>query len=505
MDTAAEPTAPPPRGLLVGLMVGVAVHATEAFSVMTALPALTRDLGAREAYDAVLVVYLLASIPGLVWAAGATDRVGPAPALARGLSVAALGFLGASVAPSMSVLLVARGLQGFGGGALTTVIYALVRLAVPSADRSRVFATLSLVWGGSAVALPGLFGVVVEYLHWRWVFALGLPAVALTGALVLPALGPFRRAAAGPATPTGGLGRSKEIPGVLLLVAGGVLSLFPTGSLSALPGLAAAGRVEAGLAGAGLGLIAVGLWAVWPAGALSLRPVAPACVAAKALVCGLFFGAESHLPLALTDLHHRSSVFVGAALSVSAWAWSAGAYSHARLLGRLGPRGSGGLGAVLLVTGVAALAAGAALGVVWAAFAGVATGAFGMGFAYTMTSDTALVASPPGAAGRIGMSLGVADAMGSALGVALAGALLRAGAPGEPLASGLTRAGWARAVAAGAAGLRGDGAPPGAALGAGVHWPRACLTRRRTPGRWPVTRCRSSAAGRPASRAFTWR
>ncbi|MBK6812485.1 MAG: MFS transporter [Sandaracinaceae bacterium] len=411
------------RKLTAGLMLGVGVHAMEGFSIYTALPALTLELNARALYGAVITTYLLGSLVGLVWAGVHTDTRGPRGALRVGLGAIALGLLGATFAPDIYSLLVCRCLQGFGGGALTTVLYAAVHRAYPRAEQAQVLALLSLAWGGSAVAMPGLLGMIVDHLHWRYVFALGLPVAGLAAGLILPSLRGVEHqprasleavTADAPARP-----RKRVLAlAVTTLVAGATLGLHaPT--FAGVPGWLLPA----------LGGVAVVGWlvALWPAGVFQLRAVLPAAVGVKTLACALFFGAEAHLPLALTDIHQRGSTFTGLVLTAAAMAWSSAAFLQARLLPRLGASRialMGVLGTALAVAGLLLLVDPSVTP--YLALPIWALGAAGMGMVYNTTSDSALAATGEGDSGATGTALGISDSVGAALGTGVASGLLNA-------------------------------------------------------------------------------
>ena len=134
--------------------------------------------------------------------------------------------------------------------------------------------------------------------------------------------------------------------------------------------------------------------ALWPAGVFQLRAVLPAAVGVKTLACALFFGAEAHLPLALTDIHQRGSTFTGLVLTAAAMAWASAAFLQARLLPRVGPSRITLLGVLAIgmaVAGLRSLADPATS--VYLALPLWALASAGMGFVYNTTSDSALAAT----------------------------------------------------------------------------------------------------------------
>ena len=138
---------------------------------------------------------------------GRPARPGPAVRGRRAL-VFVLGLTIGGLAPSMLVLVLARGLQGLGAGAIPAVAYAAIGRSYPEALRPRVFAVLSTAWVVPGLIGPAVSALVAASVGWRWVFLGLLPLVVARrpGLAVAP---PARLAggAAGPAGPAGQGGR----------------------------------------------------------------------------------------------------------------------------------------------------------------------------------------------------------------------------------------------------------------------------------------------------------
>lgn len=125
------------RTLLMGSLLAVTLHAFDELAVVTALPVIVRDLGGREWYGSVFFAYLLTSMLGLVTAGWLATRHGPRPPFAWGLLLFAVGLALGAVAPTIRVVVVARAIQGFGGGTLTTIVYVIVnRCSRPTSGRA---------------------------------------------------------------------------------------------------------------------------------------------------------------------------------------------------------------------------------------------------------------------------------------------------------------------------------------------------------------------------------
>ncbi|WP_229900115.1 MFS transporter, partial [Streptomyces capoamus] len=121
------------------------------------------------------------------------------PVLVVGAAVFLLGSLLCSVAWNMGALIAFRILQGLGGGALQGTVQTLAADLYPLAERPKIQSRLSTVWAVSAVAGPGLGGVLAAYADWRWIFLINLPVGTAALWLVVRHLHEPQRAQARPA------------------------------------------------------------------------------------------------------------------------------------------------------------------------------------------------------------------------------------------------------------------------------------------------------------------
>jgi predicted MFS family arabinose efflux permease len=378
--------------MLLGLLLAVSLRAAHELVGAGVLPALVRDLGGERWAGAFFAVYGLAAAAGIVAFGRSTDRRSPVRALAAALAVFAAGMIGTGLAPSMPAVVLARALEGFGGGGITVVVSAVVMRRYDDASRPRVLAWLSAAWVVPGLLAPAAAVGVAEAFGWRAVF-LGLaPAVALAAALVLPGM----RA--------GGVGA-------------------PAAPRRTRPALLA----DPALAGA---------------------------LAVRGLLVFAFFGVESFLPLALATVRGAGAAAVAAVLTLSALGWTAGAFLHARACARWPAPALARVGAGALVAGIAlALAALVDATPILVALAGWTLAGLGMGLAYQTATDAAMRAAPAGAEGATGAALGLTDALSAAAATAIGGALLAAAPLALGVAPLPLLAAFAIAAAVGAASL----------------------------------------------------
>jgi multidrug resistance protein len=167
--------------VVAALMLAMALAALDSTIVSTAVPQIVGDLGGFSVFSWLFSGYLLAVTVTLPVYGKLSDTFGRKPVLVAGAAVFLLGSLLCALAWDMGALIAFRVVQGLGGGALQGTVQTLAADLYPLRERPKIQAKLSTVWAVSAVAGPGLGGVLAAYADWRWIFLVNLPigAVAL--------------------------------------------------------------------------------------------------------------------------------------------------------------------------------------------------------------------------------------------------------------------------------------------------------------------------------------
>ncbi|WP_432025450.1 MFS transporter [Streptomyces sp. 1222.5] len=164
------------RGAVVAaLMLAMALAALDSTVVSTAVPQIVGDLGGFSVFSWLFSGYLLAVTVSLPVYGKLSDTFGRKPVLVVGAAVFLLGSLLCAAAWNMGALIAFRIVQGLGGGALQGTVQTLAADLYPLAERPKIQSRLSTVWAVSAVAGPGLGGVLAAYADWRWIFLVNLP------------------------------------------------------------------------------------------------------------------------------------------------------------------------------------------------------------------------------------------------------------------------------------------------------------------------------------------
>jgi MFS family permease len=338
-----------------------------------------------------------------------------------GFASFSLGLVVAGAAPAWPILLLGRGLQGFGAGSLSAIAFVAVARGYPRRLRPRLLALLSSAWITPALVGPAVAGQVAEHASWRLVFIGILPPMAVAAWMLLPSLAQL--GAPGELQPSRNQASLQRVTASLRLAAGAGLVLFAASLQNVFAVLLAAS--------AGVLLAAPALRALLPTGTFTLRTGLPAAVAVRGLQAFGFFGSEALIPLALSTQRGVPPSLVGLSLTAGALAWVLGAWiqdrAESRSAGSLAQRTMRVLLGLLLIAvsigGVAAVILSPGLPVELVIL-GWGIGGLGMGLSYPGSTLTALGQASAGEEGTAAASLQVAETVGIAMGTGATGALL---------------------------------------------------------------------------------
>ena len=136
-----------------------------------------------------ITAYLLASTAVAPVFGTLSDIYGRRAMIITALSLFIVGSILCAVAPNMPVLILARGLQGLGGGGIMPVVQTVISDVVSPRERGQYQAYFSGVWMAAGIAGPVVGGVFAEHLHWSMIFWINLPLALAALALLLPKMG----------------------------------------------------------------------------------------------------------------------------------------------------------------------------------------------------------------------------------------------------------------------------------------------------------------------------
>ncbi|MEE2035160.1 MDR family MFS transporter [Rhodococcus chondri] len=407
--------------ILVALMLATALVALESTILATAVPTIVADLGGFTQFPWLFSSYLLTQAVLVPVYGKLSDLYGRKPMLLFGIGVFAFGSVLCALAWSMPALIAFRALQGLGAGAVLPMAQTIAGDIYTVAERAKAQGYLASVWGMSAIVGPAVGGLFADFLSWRWIFWVNVPLCALAAWVLLRSFHENNR---------GGAARPVDWAGAATLAAGAALLI-----LGLLEGGQSWGWTSApslGIFAAGFAFLALFAWIetrapepILPLWVLTRRVLVTTSIV-SCLVGAVVLGLTSYVPSFVQGSLGTTAVVAGFTLATMTIGWPIAAAQSGRLYLRIGFRNTGLVGAVPLVTGAILLTRVGSGSSAWHVAGCCVLIGLGMG----LIASPALIAaqSSVGWAER-GVVTGAnafARALGSAVGVAVFGALANA-------------------------------------------------------------------------------
>jgi EmrB/QacA subfamily drug resistance transporter len=159
------------------IAIGVFMATLDSSIVNISLPAIAGyfSVPLNGAVEWVIIAYLVVIAAVLLTIGRLADFVGRKAIWAAGLAVFTLGSALCGAAPSLPLLVAARGFQGLGGALLMAISPALLTSAFPASERGRALGLNSVVVALGVSAGPPLGGILTQQLTWRAVFYVNVP------------------------------------------------------------------------------------------------------------------------------------------------------------------------------------------------------------------------------------------------------------------------------------------------------------------------------------------
>jgi EmrB/QacA subfamily drug resistance transporter len=178
--------------ILGAVLLGMFLAALDQTIVGTALPRLLTDLHGNELYTWVVTIYLLTStVTGPLYGK-LSDQFGRRPMLMTGISLFLLGSGLSALSQDMWQLVVFRGIQGLGAGALFPISMAVIGDLFSPRERGRYQGLFGGVFAIAMLVGPALGGYLTDNISWHWVFLVNLPVGAIALAVIWRLLPPIR-------------------------------------------------------------------------------------------------------------------------------------------------------------------------------------------------------------------------------------------------------------------------------------------------------------------------
>ena len=291
--------------ILGAILLALFLFALDQTVVGTALPVIVTDLHGNDLYVWVVTIYLLTStISGPIYGK-LSDLFGRRPIIIFAVSLFLIASVLAGLSQSMEQLILFRGLQGLGGGAIFPVALAVVADLYTPSERGKYLGLFGAVFGVSFLIGPAIGGLITDTVGWHWIFFVNVPIGLISLVIISRLLPAIKRPDAG---------RNIDYPGAAVFAV--AISLI-------LIGLTNKGTGEwtdpavGGLILAGLLITAVFIWIesraadpIVPLGLFRIRNFSVSVTAMFFAAFG-FFGAVIFLPRWLQTVGGASATISG--------------------------------------------------------------------------------------------------------------------------------------------------------------------------------------------------
>lgn len=162
--------------ILFAVMLVIFLSALDQTIVGVALPRIVGDLGGtNELYTWAITSYLLAATITGVFYGKLSDIYGRRPMLLLGVSIFLIGSVLCGLSWSMESLILFRGIQGVGAGAIFPISLAVIGDLFDPRERGRYQGLFGAVFGLASVLGPLLGGGITDGFGWHWIFFVNVP------------------------------------------------------------------------------------------------------------------------------------------------------------------------------------------------------------------------------------------------------------------------------------------------------------------------------------------
>ncbi|MFF8983747.1 MFS transporter [Streptomyces globisporus] len=411
------------RTILITVCIALMAVIASVSGLNVAQPDLAVAFGASQSTILWIINIYTLGLAALLLPLGALgDRLGRKPVLVAGLVVFGLAGAVAGLAPSAEVMLVARLFSGVGAAMIMPITLAVITSTFPEEERGRAIGVWTGVAGGGGVLGMFLSAALVDVANWRWLFVLPLVLGAVALVMTLRSV-PDSREKSGHGFDVGGaLTSVVAVVGLIFVLQEGPERGWtaPVTLLALVVGVAAAVGFVAWELRRGEGAL------------LDVRLFGERALAGGSVTLLVVFGVQAGIFVVLFPFLQAvlgwSGLLSTLALMPMAVLMMTASGLAPQLAGRIGARATMATGIVLAGAGLALMAGIVSVdGGYLSVLPGMLAMGLGMGLAMTPSTEAITGALPRERQGVASALNDVTREFGTALGVALLGALLSAG------------------------------------------------------------------------------
>ncbi|MGD9770133.1 MAG: MDR family MFS transporter [Pseudolabrys sp.] len=163
------------KAVVGGIAMAMFLGALDQTIIATALPTIGRHFNDVENLSWVVTAYLLTGTAVTPLYGKLSDNYGRRIMMLIGVGIFVAGSIACAMAPNMLALIIARALQGLGGGGLMALAQTIIADIVTPRERGRYQGYISAVFAVSSVGGPVLGGFLTEHIDWSFIFWINLP------------------------------------------------------------------------------------------------------------------------------------------------------------------------------------------------------------------------------------------------------------------------------------------------------------------------------------------
>ncbi|MCX2182718.1 MFS transporter [Streptomyces sp. SKN60] len=419
----AVPEARQLRTILIAVSVALMAVVASVSGLNVAQTHLAVEFGASQSTVLWIInIYTLALAALLLPLGAIGDRLGRKPTLVAGLGVFGMANVVAGLAPSAEVMLAARVAAGIGAAMIMPITLAVITATFPEEQRGKAIGVWTGVAGGGGILGMFLSALLVDIADWRGLFV--LPVVLVLAALVLTvkAVPDSRESSAHRFDTVGALVSAVAVVGLILVLQEGPERGWTD---------------PATLIGLGVGLTAAVGFVAWElrrrdASLLDVRLFRERGLAGGSITLLVVFGVQAGIAVVLFPFFQAvlgwSGLLSTVALMPMAVMMMVSSGLAPKLAARAGSRPTMAVGIALAGVGLALMALFVSVdGGYLAVLPGMLAMGIGMGLSMTPSTEAITGSLPREKQGVASALNDVTREFGTALGVALLGALLAAG------------------------------------------------------------------------------
>jgi MFS family permease len=302
------------RGVYTVLInLGVSLHAMDIFVIATVMPVVVADIGGVAFYTWTTMLYTMGTIVGGASGAAVRGFLGGRYGYVVGGLMFLAGMIGCALTPSMTALLVARAVQGTGGGLVISQSMAFIRERFPGRLRPRALSIISTTFSVASLLGPLLGGGFGELDWWRGAFWATTP---LTAAFVLASL---------KVIPIGNRSGAFQVPGLRLAVlALSVTCIGLSSQIGDVPEKAVLVVAALVLVWFTVRLDGSQKHRIFPTGVLSMRAPIGAAFWVQSLIFVTVTTTQTFMPLVLNGVYGVTPLWIGGVTTIFSFGWTAG-------------------------------------------------------------------------------------------------------------------------------------------------------------------------------------